>query len=118
MEPHSVAISWPFSFIPLKHSANSSYEPDHYNDSQLAARKGDIDKLTRRIGVSNTQFSLCVVPLILLQGLPKPEMDLFFQLHALVLLCPLRRTELQSDRVQKFLGRDAASRYADLCRLH
>src|SRR5271170_5184685 len=125
MEPQSMAISWPptpkcgmFGFIPLEHSADSSYEPDHYNNSQLAARKEDIDKLTRIIGVSNTQLSLCVVPLILLQGLPKPQMDLFLQLHALVLLCPLRRTDLQSDRVQKFLGRDAASRYADLCQLH
>jgi hypothetical protein len=125
MEPQSIAIIRPptpkcgmFDFIPLEHSADSSYEPDRYNKFQLAARKEDIDKLTRIIGVSNTRLSLCMVPLILLQMLPEPQMDLFFQLQTLVLLCPLQRTDLALDRVQKFLGRDATSRYADLCQLH
>src|SRR5271154_3191868 len=88
-----------FNFIPLKHSADASYEPDCYNMLQLAARKDDIDKLTRIIGVSDAQLSLCMVPLILLQGLPTPQMDLFLQLHTLALLCPLQRTDLTSDCV-------------------
>lgn len=115
MELQSTAITLP---IPLEHSADASYEPDCYSMLQLAARKDDIDKLTRIISVSDTRLSLCMVPLILQQGLPKPQMDLFLQLHTLALLCPLQRTDLTSDRVQTFLGRDATSRYADLCQLH
>ena len=46
------------------------------------------------------------------------QRDYFFQLQTLVLLCPLRRTDLESDRVQKFLRRDITSRYSDLCQLH